>query len=211
MMCRTFSPILTSLTRSWLICKALRLAFRRGSRPDQRNSITLDTMLVLGIDPGLTRCGVGAVSGAPGQILQLIDVGVIRSSAELPVELRLLEISNGLIEWIEKIKPDSIAVERVFAQANRASAMETAQAAGIALLLAAQRNIPVALHTPTEVKAAVTGSGVAGKPQVGEMVKRLLKLDEIPKPADSADALALAICHIIRAPMKARIESARLR
>jgi crossover junction endodeoxyribonuclease RuvC len=79
------------------------------------------------------------------------------------------------------------------------------------LLLAAQRNIPVALHTPTEVKAAVTGSGVAGKPQVGEMVKRLLKLDEIPKPADSADALALAICHIIRAPMKARIESARLR
>ena len=114
-------------------------------------------------------------------------------------------------DWIEKIKPDSIAVERVFAQANRASAMETAQAAGIALLLAAQRNIPVALHTPTEVKAAVTGSGVAGKPQVGEMVKRLLKLDEIPKPADSADALALAICHIIRAPMKARIENARLR
>ena len=89
--------------------------------------------------------------------------------------------------------------------------METAQAAGIALLLAAQRNIPVALHTPTEVKAAVTGSGVAGKLQVGEMVKRLLKLDEIPKPADSADALALAICHIILAPMKARIESARLR
>jgi crossover junction endodeoxyribonuclease RuvC len=168
-------------------------------------------MLVLGIDPGLTRCGVGAVSVAPGQVLKLVDVGVIRSSAELPVELRLLEISNGLIEWIEKIKPDSIAVERVFAQANRASAMETAQAAGIALLLAAQRNIPVALHTPTEVKAAVTGSGVAGKPQVGEMVKRLLKLDEIPKPADSADALALAICHIIRAPMKARIESARLR
>jgi crossover junction endodeoxyribonuclease RuvC len=168
-------------------------------------------MLVLGIDPGLTRCGVGAVSGAPGQVLKLVDVGVIRSSAELPVEFRLLEISNGLIEWIEKIKPDSIAVERVFAQENRASAMETAQAAGIALLLAAQRNIPVALHTPTEVKAAVTGSGVAGKPQVGEMVKRLLILDEIPKPADSADALALAICHIIRAPMKARIESARLR
>ena len=168
-------------------------------------------MLVLGVDPGLTRCGVGAVSGAPGQILKLVDVGVIRSSAELPVELRLLEISNGLIEWIERIKPDSIAVERVFAQTNRASAMETAQAAGIALLLAAQRNIPVALHTPTEVKAAVTGSGVAGKLQVGEMVKRLLKLDEIPKPADSADALALAICHIIRAPMKARIESFRLR
>lgn len=93
-------------------------------------------MLVLGIDPGLTRCGVGAVSGASGQILKFIDVGVIRSSPELPVEQRLLEISNGLIEWIEKIKPDSMAVERVFAQANRASAMETAQAAGIALLLA---------------------------------------------------------------------------
>ena len=165
-------------------------------------------MLVLGIDPGLTRCGVGAVSGAPGQILQLIDVGVIRSSTELPVELRLLEISNGLIEWIEKIKPDSIAVERVFAQANRASAMETAQAAGIALLLAAQRNIPVALHTPTEVKAAVTGSGRANKAQVAEMVKRLLNLEVIPKPVDSTDALALAICHLWRGGGNAKIEEA---
>ena len=165
-------------------------------------------MRVLGVDPGLTRCGVGAVSGAPGQILKLVDVGVIRSSAELPVELRLLEISNGLIEWIEKIKPDSIAVERVFAQANRASAMETAQAAGIALLLAAQRNIPVALHTPTEVKAAVTGSGRANKVQVAEMVKRLLSLTEIPKPVDSTDALALAICHIWRGGGNSKIESA---
>lgn len=165
-------------------------------------------MLVLGIDPGLTRCGVGAVYGAPGQVLRLIDVGVIRSSPDQSIEKRLLEISNGLIEWVEKINPQSIAVERVFVQANRGTAMETAQVAGIALLIAAQRTIPVGLHTPTEVKAAVTGFGSADKAQVGEMVKRLLKLEEIPKPADCADALALAICHIIKAPMKARIEAA---
>jgi crossover junction endodeoxyribonuclease RuvC len=109
---------------------------------------------------------------------------------------------------VQKYSPDVIAVERVFSQHNVRTVMGTAQAAGIALLVAAQNNIPVFMHTPSEVKAAVTGSGRANKSQVSEMVKRLLKLQEIPKPADSADALALAICHIWRGGANSKIKSA---
>jgi crossover junction endodeoxyribonuclease RuvC len=168
-------------------------------------------MRVLGVDPGLTRCGLGIVENGAAQKLVMVGVGVIQTSTDIELAHRLLELETQLLVWIKEYKPDVIAVERVFSQLNIRTAMSTGQAAGVALLIAARSGIPVAMHTPTEVKAAVTGSGVAGKPQVGEMVKRLLKLEEIPKPADSADALALAICHIIRAPMKARIESARLR
>ncbi len=163
-------------------------------------------MKVLGIDPGLTRCGVGVLSGQPGRQLSLIEVGVIRTPPTMPLSERLHEVNIGISEWIDRHSPDEISVERVFVQANRRSAMETAQAAGLALTLAAARNIPVTLHTPSEVKAAVTGSGRADKAQVGEMVRRLLGLNEIPEPADAADALALAICHIYQNPIASKVK-----
>ena len=144
-------------------------------------------MKVLGVDPGLTRCGVGVLTGNPGKALNFVEVGVITTAPTLPLAERLHAINEGLSEWIDRHQPDEISVERVFAQANRRSAMETAQAAGLALTLAAARNIPVTLHTPSEVKAAVTGSGRADKAQVGEMVRRLLRLKEVPQPADAAD------------------------
>lgn len=165
-------------------------------------------MRVLGIDPGLTRCGVGIVSGDPGSTLTLDGVGVIMTGAELDLDNRLLELHAQITEWVEKYSPDVIAVERVFSQHNVRTVMGTAQAAGIALLVAAQHGVPVFLHTPSEVKAAVTGSGRANKAQVSEMVKRLLNLKEIPKPADSADALALAICHIWRGSADSKIKTA---
>lgn len=166
-------------------------------------------MKVLGIDPGLTRCGVGVLTGLPGKTLALIEVGVIRTPPTMPLSERLHQVNLGITEWIDRHSPDEISVERVFVQANRRSAMETAQAAGLALTLAAARNIPVALHTPSEVKAAVTGSGRADKAQVGEMVRRLLGLKQIPEPADAADALALAICHIYQSPIAARMRVAK--
>jgi crossover junction endodeoxyribonuclease RuvC len=165
-------------------------------------------MRVLGIDPGLTRCGIGIVSGAPGLTLSLDGVGVIMTPTDADLDHRLLSLHSEITQWVQKYSPDVVAVERVFSQHNVRTVMGTAQAAGIALLVAAQNNIPVFMHTPSEVKAAVTGSGRANKSQVSEMVKRLLNLQEIPKPADSADALALAICHIWRGGANSKIKSA---
>ena len=165
-------------------------------------------MRVLGIDPGLTRCGIGIVSGAPGSTLSLDGVGVIMTPTDADLDHRLLSLHSQITQWVLKYSPDVVAVERVFSQHNVRTVMGTAQAAGIALLVAAQNNIPVFMHTPSEVKAAVTGSGRANKSQVSEMVKRLLNLQEIPKPADSADALALAICHIWRGGANSKIKSA---
>jgi len=152
-------------------------------------------MRVLGIDPGLTRCGLGVIDSRGSQILTMVDVGVIRTTVDAPLEIRLMELERELQQWIKRYNPDVIAVERVFSQLNVRTAMATGQAAGVALLLAAKSGIPVAMHTPSEVKAAVTGSGRADKKQVALMVQKLLRLDEIPKPVDSTDALALAICH----------------
>jgi crossover junction endodeoxyribonuclease RuvC len=168
-------------------------------------------MRVLGIDPGLTRCGVGVVDGDVGRPLTLVDVGVVRTAADLSVARRLLAIEAGLEEWLERHRPDAVAVERVFSQHNVRTVMGTAQASGVALVVAARRGIPVALHTPSEVKAAVSGSGRADKAQVGAMVTRLLRLDAPPSPADAADALALAICHIWRGAAQARIDAAQHR
>ena len=164
---------------------------------------------VLGVDPGLTRCGVGVVEGSVGRPLSLVGVGVVRTASDLPVAQRLVAIEAGLEEWIERCRPDAVAVERVFSQHNVRTVMGTAQASGIALVVAARRGVPVALHTPSEVKAAVSGSGRADKAQVGAMVTRLLRLDAPPSPADAADALALAICHIWRGSALARIEAAQ--
>ncbi len=166
-------------------------------------------MRVLGIDPGLTRCGIGIVDSTGPQKLQLVDVGVIKTDPDADLDQRLLQLESELVKWIQKYKPDVIAVERVFSQLNIRTAMSTGQAAGVALLLAAKSKIKVVMHTPTEVKAAVTGSGRADKKQVAEMVKRLLKLKEIPKPVDSTDALALAICHHWRGVGNDRLVAAK--
>jgi crossover junction endodeoxyribonuclease RuvC len=168
-------------------------------------------MRVLGIDPGLTRCGVGVVEGATGRPLRLVEVGVVRTSADVPVPERLLSIQTALESWIEEHRPDVLAVERVFARSDVSTVMGTAQASGIALVCAARRGLPVALHTPSEVKAAVSGNGRADKAQVGLMVTRILRLDATPRPADAADALALAIAHIWRGGAQARIEAAMAR
>jgi crossover junction endodeoxyribonuclease RuvC len=138
----------------------------------------------------------------------MIDVGVVRTAPELPTALRLCEIERGIDAWLDEHRPDAVAVERVFSQHNVRTVMGTAQASGIAMVVAARRGLPVALHTPSEVKAAVSGNGRADKTQVGLMVTRLLRLDSVPKPADSADALALAICHIWRGGAQARIDAA---
>jgi crossover junction endodeoxyribonuclease RuvC len=166
-------------------------------------------MRVLGIDPGLTRCGIGIVDSIGPQKLEMVGVGVIKTDPDAPLELRLFELENEIQDWIKKFNPDVIAVERVFSHLNVKTAMATGQAAGVALLLAAKAGIPVVMHTPSEVKAAVTGSGRADKKQVANMVKRLLKLKEIPKPVDSTDALALAICHHWRGVGNARLATAK--
>ena len=165
-------------------------------------------MRVLGVDPGLTRCGVGIVEGSIGSPISLVGVGVILTPAEAPLEQRLLDLDQQLSEWINLWKPDVIAVERVFSQHNVRTVMGTGQAAGIALLLAAKAGIPVMMHTPSEVKAAVTGSGRANKAQVALMVQKILNLETIPKPVDATDALALAICHIWRGGGNTKIAQA---
>jgi crossover junction endodeoxyribonuclease RuvC len=165
-------------------------------------------MRVLGIDPGLTRCGIGVVEGSVGRPLTLIDVNVVRTSADLPVAERLVTIERGIDAWLDEYRPDAVAVERVFARSDSSTIMGTAQASGIALVCAARRGLPVALHTPSEVKAAVSGNGRADKAQVGAMITRILRLDALPKPADAADALALAITHIWRGGAQARIDAA---
>jgi len=164
---------------------------------------------VLGIDPGLTRCGIGVVEGDLGRPLRLVDVNVLRTSAQEPVATRLVTIERGIDAWLEEYAPDAVAVERVFARSDSSTIMGTAQASGVALVCAARRGLPLGLHTPSEVKAAVSGNGRADKKQVGFMVARLLRLDAPPKPADAADAVALAITHIWRGGAQARIEAAQ--
>jgi crossover junction endodeoxyribonuclease RuvC len=165
-------------------------------------------MRVLGVDPGLTRCGLGVVDGVPGRTPALVAADVLRTPAGDDIAARLLALEAGIEEWLTTHQPDAMAVERVFSQHNVRTVMGTAQAGAVAVLCAARRGLPVALHTPSEVKAAVTGSGRAGKDQVTAMVMRLLRLDDPPRPADTADALALAICHLWRGGMQRRLAAA---
>ncbi len=168
----------------------------------------LSALRVLGVDPGLTRCGLGAVEGRPGAPLSLVAVGVVRTPPDDDIGPRLVAIEAGIERWLDEVRPDAVAVERVFAQHNVRTVMGTAQAAAVAIVCAARRGLPVALHTPSEVKAAITGNGNADKKQVGAMVTRLLRLDAMPRPADAADALALAICHVWRGGVQNRLTEA---
>jgi crossover junction endodeoxyribonuclease RuvC len=163
---------------------------------------------VLGVDPGLTRCGLGVVDGLPGRRLSAVAYDVARTPATDDVALRLLALEEQVMVWLARYTPDVVAVERVFSQHNVRTVMGTAQAAAVAMTCAARAGLPVVLHTPSEVKAAVTGSGRADKAQVGAMVARLLGLPGPPKPADTADALALAICHVWRGAAMSRLQQA---
>lgn len=168
-------------------------------------------MRVMGVDPGLTRCGLSVVETGAGRKVTALDVDVVRTPATMPLAERLLAVWTAAEYWMDIHQPDVIAVERVFAQHNVSTAMGTAQAGGVVALAAARRGIDVHFHTPSEVKAAVTGNGNAGKAQVTAMITKILGLQKAPEPADAADALALAVCHSWRAPMIARMAEAERR
>lgn len=155
-------------------------------------------MRVLGVDPGLTRCGLGVVDSARSRGVLLVAMGVARSDPAEDPAARLVRIADEVEGWLDVHGPDAVAVERVFAQHNLRTVMGTAQVSGVVMVAAARRGIPVTLHTPSEVKAAVTGNGRASKAQVQRMVAKILGLDRPPAPADAADALALAVCHLWR-------------
>lgn len=165
-------------------------------------------MRVLGIDPGLTRCGLGVVDGAPGTRPQLREVGVVRTAATDELGVRLVALETAAAAWLDRHDPDVVAVERVFAQHNVRTVMAVAQASAVVVVAAARRGVPVVLYTPSEVKAAVTGSGRADKVMVTAAVTRLLGLPVAPRPADAADALALAMTHLWRGPGKERLAAA---
>lgn len=161
------------------------------------------TLRVLGIDPGLTRCGIGVVDVEPNRTAVLVHYSVVRSDAAADIDQRLLVVGRGIDAALDEFLPHAVAVERVFAQHNLRTVMGTAQVSGLALHAAAKRGLQVGLHTPSEVKAAITGYGSADKKQVQTMVARVLSLAELPQPADAADALALAICHAWRGGLRA--------
>jgi len=157
------------------------------------------TLRVLGVDPGLTRCGIGVVDVERNRRATMVAVGVVGTSPDETLDRRLLVIAEAIDEWLDRYKPDVMAVERVFSQLNVSTVMGVAQASGVVIAAAARRGIPVALHTPSEVKAAVTGSGGANKDAVTKLITKILRLDAPPRPADAADALALAVTHAWRA------------
>lgn len=152
-------------------------------------------MRIIGVDPGLTRCGVGIITADPGRRVHFEHVEVLQSAADLGTPERIHRIGSAIERLLDGERPDGIALERVFAQDNVASVMGVAQISGVVMYLAEERGVPVSLYTPNEVKAQVTGYGSADKAQVTAMVTRLLGLAAPPKPADAADALALAITH----------------
>ncbi|MDF0529138.1 crossover junction endodeoxyribonuclease RuvC [Tsukamurella sp. 8F] len=168
-------------------------------------------MRVMGVDPGLTRCGLSVVEAGTGRKVTALDVDVVRTPSNMQLAERLLAVSDAAEYWMDTHEPDVIAIERVFTQHNVSTAMGTAQAGGVVALAAARRGIAVHFHTPSEVKAAVTGNGRAGKAQVTAMITRILGMQKAPEPADAADALALAVCHCWRAPMIARMAEAERR
>lgn len=165
-------------------------------------------MRVLGVDPGLTRCGLGVIDGTPGGRLNLVAVQVVRTQSGAPLGERLLAVESAVDTWVHEYQPDTVAVERVFSQHNVRTVMGTAQASGVAILAAVRCGVGLSTYTPSEIKAAVTGNGRADKAQVAAMVTRLLRLAERPRPADASDALALAICEVWRGSARTRLSAA---
>ncbi len=165
---------------------------------------SLENLRVMGIDPGLTRCGLSVVQAGRGRAVLPVAVGVVRTPAGAELAERLKRLSAAVNDWMDDYQPDVVAIERVFERGNVSTVMHTAHAVGVLVLGAAQRDIPVHMYTPSEVKKAVSGNGRADKKQMTTMITRILGLSEPPKPADAADALALAVCHCWRAPLLAR-------
>ncbi|NND04249.1 MAG: crossover junction endodeoxyribonuclease RuvC [Acidimicrobiia bacterium] len=164
-------------------------------------------MFVLGIDPGLTRMGYGVVEKSPAGI-RAVAVGVIRTDKDQRVSERLLELHRDLTAIIKEHAIDAAAIEQVFSNHNRATATGTGRASGVAMLALAQAQIPVVEYTPSAVKMALTGYGAADKQQVQRVVQMRLGLDAIPKPADAADALAIAVCHVQAAGLQIKLDKA---
>ena len=163
---------------------------------------------MLGIDPGLTRCGFAVVDGRGPGSASAVTLGVIRTPASEELPQRLATLRSELVALIEEFEPDVVSVERVFFQTNVRTAMSVGQASGLALCEAASAGCLVVQYTPNEVKSTVAGSGSAGKQQVQKMVQVRLKLAQLPKPADAADAAALALCHLAVAPMNRHVAAA---
>ena len=158
-------------------------------------------MRVLGVDPGLTRCGLGVVDASGGRTVTLVDVTVARSDAKLDTADRLVLLADLIDATFDRHRPDAVAIERVFADRNVSTVIGTGQVSGLVMVAARRRGLPVVTYTPSEVKAAVTGQGRAAKDQVGYMVAKFLGLESPPQPADAADALAIAITHALRGPV----------
>jgi len=172
------------------------------------NAVSRAPLRVLGIDPGLTRCGYAVVDGRGPGAAKAVTLGVIRTPASDELPYRLASLRNDLVALLGEFRPDVVAVERVFFQVNVRTAMSVGQASGLALCEAAAAGCQVAQYTPNEVKDAVAGYGAAGKEQVAKMVQARLKLSQPPRPADAADAAALALCHLAVAPLSRRVASA---
>lgn len=159
-------------------------------------------MLAIGIDPGTATTGYGLVREGPSGGLAVVDYGVIRTPAKKPMPRRLKQLHDELTDVLSLHHPDTGAVEKLFFQRNVSTAMSVGQARGVAMLALAQADLPVGEYTPLEIKQAVAGYGGADKRQVQEMVRALLSLEEVPRPDDAADALAVAICHLHSARMR---------
>jgi crossover junction endodeoxyribonuclease RuvC len=162
-------------------------------------------MRVLGIDPGLTRCGYAVVDGGRGGAATGVSMGVIRTPATDPLPQRLASLRRELVDLLEQFRPHVVAVEQVFFQVNVRTAMSVGQASGLALCEAAAAGCVVVQYTPNQVKDAVAGYGGADKRQMQRMVQARLKLTRLPQPADAADAAALALCHLAMAPLAQRV------
>ena len=159
-------------------------------------------MRVLGIDPGTATTGFGVVDGEPGGTPVLVEYGTIRTAPPTPMAERLAEIFRSLTELIAAVHPDAVAVEELFFASNATTAITVGQARGVILLAAAQAGLPVHDYKPAEVKQALTGYGGAEKRQMQEMLRLVLGLDEIPRPDDAADGVAIALCHLQMARMR---------
>ena len=171
---------------------------------------TIERMFVLGIDPGLSRCGYGVVTRR-GSALSAVAGGVISSPPSMPLPERLRTLYDELRSLVAEFRPDAVVVERVFFQVNARTAMATGQAAGVALVAAAEAGCEVAQYTSNEVKQALVGYGGATKDQVQRMVASVLGLDEPPRPPDVADALALAACHLTTGSLRRAVDAATAR
>lgn len=163
-------------------------------------------MLVMGIDPGLSRCGYGVIR-QKGRATEAIAAGIIRTDKDDPIPRRLFELQNELVDLMGTYSPDAVAIEQVLFQVNVRTAMGVGQASGVAMAAAVGAGAEVFEYSPTQIKKAVTGWGGADKEQMGKMVQTLLGLPQPLKPVDAADAVAAALCHLAHAPNRSHVQA----